>query len=57
MIKDPPVFKCCFCGTIVAPPESPTVLTIPWDDGSEQDLYCHLTCLRKAVHPSVPLGL
>ena len=51
-------YQCCFCGREV--PErgvEPVLLTIVLENDAEQDLYCHVVCLRKALHPSVPLGI
>lgn len=48
--------QCCFCGkriTILSP--DPIPLTVRLGDGEEQELFCHLQCLKPALHPSVPL--
>ncbi len=48
----------CFCGgTIDLRGRDPVELLIPLPGGGTQGLYCHLACLQRALHPSVPLGL
>jgi len=47
--------QCCFCGRSIEL-EKPRPLVLPLDDGGSQELYCHEACLRRAIHPSVPLG-
>ena len=48
-------FCCCFCGQTIE--DDPHCLELELDDGGEQVLYCHADCLRRAVHPSVPLAI
>jgi hypothetical protein len=50
--------QCCFCGQpITAALNDPVILTIELEDDALQQLPCHEGCLRKVLHPSVPLGL
>ncbi|MFN2565101.1 MAG: hypothetical protein ABR499_08855 [Gemmatimonadaceae bacterium] len=46
--------KCCFCGKPVT--DKPRVLTLELDDGGQQRLFAHATCLREHLNESVPLG-
>ena len=50
-------FQCCFCTLqIESTTVDPVRLTISAaTDSGEQELFAHQKCLRKAVHPSVPL--
>jgi len=51
-------FQCCFCGqAIVERGTDPVTLNIPVDGGGTQQLPCHAACLRRVLHPSVPLSL
>jgi hypothetical protein len=51
-------FQCCFCGqTIAERGPDPVTLNIPLDGGGTQQLPCHAACLRRVLHPSVPLAL
>jgi hypothetical protein len=51
-------WMCCFCGqTIKGHHADPVLLEIPLTPEGTQALYAHLTCLRRALHPSVPLGV
>jgi hypothetical protein len=47
---------CCFCGRPITD-EEPRLLSLAVDDGGEQELWCHEECLRRALHPSVPLAV
>ena len=48
--------QCCFCGnTIVQIEPDPLTLKLGLEEGSEQDLFCHYRCLKRAVDPSVSL--
>jgi hypothetical protein len=50
--------QCCFCGSTIHPGgSSPVSIAIDLKDGATQGLYSHAECLRKALHPSVPLGV
>ena len=50
--------QCCFCGRgIQVGRVDPILVTIVLEDDAEQDLYCHLRCLRARLHSSVPLAL
>jgi hypothetical protein len=51
-----PQQQCCFCGQTIEG-EEPRVLTLEVEDGGSQELYSHEVCLRRAVHPWVPLAL
>lgn len=48
--------QCCFCGATIAD-EAPRILVLEVDDGGTQELRCHEPCLRRAVHPSIPLAV
>jgi hypothetical protein len=49
-------FQCCFCGnSIEAAGADPLELLIPLKGGGTQALYCQLSCLQRALHPSFPL--
>lgn len=49
-------FQCCFCGlTILEKRPDPVSLTVRLEDDAEQGLFCHWSCLKAAVHQSVPL--
>ena len=51
-------FQCCFCGASVAGAvPDPVTLLIPLPDGGMQQLRCHLACLQRVLHPSVPLAV
>ena len=51
-------FQCCFCGASIAGAGTdPVALLIPLSDGGTQELRCHLACLQRALHPSVPLAV
>jgi hypothetical protein len=51
-------FQCCFCGqTIVERGGDPVTLNVPLDGRGTQQLPCHAACLRRVLHPSVPLAL
>jgi hypothetical protein len=55
-MPEAPEFQCCFCGPEIAGGEvRPLVFALA--DGAAQDLYCHEECLRRALHPSVPLAV
>ena len=52
------MFQCCFCGeTVPEQGNEPYKLVLGTEDEALQQLYCHLACLRSALHPSVPLLL
>jgi hypothetical protein len=48
-------YQCCFCGESVEG-EPPRELVLQLDEEATQQLWCHETCLRGALHPSVPVG-
>jgi len=49
-------YVCCFCGNeIVASGDDPLAIILDGGPGSRQALYCHVLCLRRVTHPSVPL--
>jgi hypothetical protein len=57
-----PDYQCCFCGEQIAPepPDLTGILVVTRSQGSPKDqqsqqLYCHLECLSKQLHASVPL--
>ena len=47
-------YQCCFCGNLILPAGSDPVYL---EDGGTQGLAAHAECLRRALHPSVPLGV
>lgn len=53
--------QCSFCGTRIEKSHTdPVFVVIPLrgcGDGASQTLSVHLACLRRVVHPSVPLDL
>jgi hypothetical protein len=49
------VYQCCFCGASIAE-GTLRILVLEVSDGGSQELPCHEQCLRRAVHPSVPLA-
>ena len=50
------MFQCCFCGeTVPEQGAEPYELVLGTEDDALQQFYCHLACLRRALHPSVPL--
>jgi hypothetical protein len=49
-------YVCCFCGEGVAN-EAPREMVLRLPEDASQQLYCHEVCLRRALHPSVPVGL
>lgn len=51
-----PAVQCCFCGRAVEG-EEPRMLSLEVDDGGAQELWCHEECLRRVLHPSVPLAI
>ena len=53
----PVVYVCCFCGdTVVSTDDRVRYLTLQSDpEGGRQDLFADRDCLRRHVHPSVPL--
>lgn len=51
-------YVCCFCAaTISASQTDPVHLRIPLPEGANQEVAAHFVCLRRAIHPSVPLDL
>lgn len=48
-------YQCCFCGQAIEA-QRPRFLTLEVDDGGRQELPCHEECLRRVIHPSVPLA-
>ena len=51
-------FQCCFCGANVAGDDPWLIcLALSGPDDSRQGLWAHASCLRKVIHPSVPLLL
>ena len=51
-----PGFQCCFCGLAAEEGAKRVTLVIPLEDGGSQNLFCHSICLRRVVHPAVPLA-
>ena len=50
-------FQCCFCGlSITDSAAEPVTMTVEVGDGGVQALYCHVACLRRILHPSVPVA-
>jgi hypothetical protein len=49
-------YVCCFGGEGVAN-EAPREMVLRLPEDASQQLYCHEACLRRALHPSVPVGL
>jgi len=54
--SNPIAYQCCFCAQAIenVQPE-PLLLTLAVDEDGEQVLHTHYACLKKALHPSVPL--
>ena len=51
-------YQCCFCGRpIEKRGNDPVTLNIPLDDGGTQQLPCHAACLKRVLHPSVPVAV
>ena len=51
-------YQCCFCGQSIEEQGSdPVTLNIPLEGGGTQQLPCHAACLRRVLHPSVPLAV
>ena len=51
-------FQCCFWSkSIENAARDPVGIVIPLEGGGTQELFCHLACLRRVLHPSVPLGI
>jgi hypothetical protein len=49
-------FQCCFCGNgIIAELGDPLALKLCVHGDEEQELFCHLRCLQRVLHASVPL--
>jgi hypothetical protein len=46
---------CALCSGSVVPTEMVS-LELPLSDGGSQGLYVHWSCLRNALHPTVPLS-
>jgi hypothetical protein len=52
----PAGWMCCFCGQHLADAEAGVAeLHLATGDGGTQALRCHSRCLRRQVHPRVPL--
>ena len=49
-------YQCCFCGNSIVG-EPPRFLVLEVDDRGTQELPCHEECLRRVLHPSVPLAI
>ena len=56
-MTEPIRYQCCFCGQSVAydAPDPCRLLVTAWDEMDQQELYAHVSCLKVAVHRSVPL--
>jgi hypothetical protein len=50
-----PGYQCCFCAQPIA--SDVIILTFAVEGGGTQELPCHPACLRRVVHPSVPLAV
>ena len=51
-------FMCCFCGESIEPrTPDPVGMLIPLRDGGSQELWCHLVCVQRVLHPSIPLAI
>jgi hypothetical protein len=51
-------WACCFCGEGI--PETryePVEINLSLGPESSQQLYAHLACLRRALHPNAILGI
>lgn len=55
-------FQCCFCGKLVdpVPPDVGSLIyttcrTGPSNLQKDQEIFCHASCLRAVLHPSVKL--
>jgi hypothetical protein len=49
-------FQCCFCGETIEGSQQVEML-LRVEDGGTQALYAHASCLRRRLHPSVPLSI
>jgi hypothetical protein len=57
-MTDTSQIQCCFCGQSVASSGTdPVSITLPVPDGGTQELWSHAACLRRVLHPSVPLAI
>jgi hypothetical protein len=58
LIDESQSYQCCFCGKEVEDRGvEPILLTVVLENDAEQNLYCHADCLRRVLHPSVPLTI
>jgi hypothetical protein len=48
-------FQCCFCGDSIA--SDAITLNILLGEGGTQQIFCHLDCLQRVLHSSVPLAI
>lgn len=55
-------YRCCFCGETVISNEMDVtglIVVSNWDKGvdrqQEQQLFCHMNCLKERLEESVPL--
>jgi hypothetical protein len=49
---------CCFCGqTIAHRPPDPVDVVMSIPDGADQGFFAHIACIKRVLHPSVPLYL
>ena len=49
-------YRCSFCGELINGVLRPIVITFEVGPDEFHNLYCHQACLRKSLHPSMPLG-
>jgi hypothetical protein len=61
-IEMPDQYQCCFCGQAIKPMGVDvggliytTNVDGPQANQHDQHLWCHASCLKKRLHPSVPL--
>jgi len=48
--------QCCFCGREIATEDEGISIVVPVGGGGTQELYCHGSCLKGKLHPSVPVA-
>lgn len=55
-------YQCCFCSKEIVPNDidvTSLVIVTNWDEEiekqQEQQLFCHMNCLKENVHKEVPL--
>jgi hypothetical protein len=49
--------QCCFCGCAIGTQVEVVSLVFYYEDGGDQQVWSHTTCLKEKLHPSVPLPI